>query len=238
VDHSCYRCHAAVKDGAPFCKNCGAPQIRVEAASDEPPLPVPPPREDTRPTVGPEQQPPWVPPTPAIRPPGPSPIHWSRALPVALVAGGFAILVGLLPGGIIPGMVLGGFLCVLFYVRRFPTEQVTAGAGAKLGSVAGGLGFALTALINSVGGLTSAGSGQLREALLKAQQQYVQILQQFVNRNPSPQGQQMVDYFRSPDSLSVFFAMVLCSMLIFYLAFSTLGGVLAAVVVKRRRRLR
>ncbi len=134
-------------------------------------------------------------------------------------------------------MLMAGFLTVLFYSRRNPGQVITGRMGAKLGSVCGGIAFATVAIINSVAALTSSGAAQMRESILKAQQQYVEILQQIAVRNPNPQNQQLIDYFRSPDALPVFFAMWLFSLLVWCVLFATLGGVIGGVISRKQTRM-
>ena len=135
MEHPCYKCGASVEDGTPFCTRCSAPQIRV--AGPEPLAPA-----GATPEVAVEQY-------TSHAPPQTSALEWPQALPsagIALLAAIFLIFLGM-PAGL--GMLAAGFLSVVLYRRRCPAVHLTAGMGARLGALTGGLGFAALAETDS-----------------------------------------------------------------------------------------
>ncbi len=100
--------------------------------------------------------------------------------------------------------------------------------GARLGAVAGGLGFFFVSVGISLGILVFHTGNQFRDAIINS-------IQQAAARNPNPEAQQMLDYLRSPDGFALMLGLGLLMTLVFYLIISTLGGMLAANMGKSRR---
>lgn len=225
MDKSCYRCGAAVKEGSAFCKNCGAPQIRVDSelksgdSQDSPPT-----LRDSGARLSPDPQPY---PEFSQGPPrlNSTPIRWGVALPGLLLAATIEAVFFLL--GI--GVLLGGFMSVYFYRRREPTQFVTTGMGARLGAVAGGLAFFIFSIVVTSGTLFLHSGNRLRDAMMAS-------LQQAAARNPTPEAQQVLEYFRSPDGFAVLLAIFLVATLVIYLLLSMIGGIVAAGIAARRPR--
>ena len=135
MEHSCHNCGAAVEDGVPFCKNCGAPQIRVLGADAEP-------SSEPQPASAP-QLPEVAAPVlelPVFRAPVP-PAHgvqWAHALPGAALAGAFSLLAAVVPYAAYgPAFMLGGALAVIFYRRRVKDRVPTPPEGARIGAASG-----------------------------------------------------------------------------------------------------
>ena len=155
VGHDCSQCGAVVENGQPFCPKCHAPQIKVPVRPPTAPVtePLPPGTpEDLQPPAEPvvdetnglvTQE--SIPPQPENK------LIWRAALGSALVAGLLAAVGTSIP--IIPLAMLcmfaSGGLAVTLYRRRAGYHTVTPWMGAKLGLLAGGLGFGLLALLST-----------------------------------------------------------------------------------------
>lgn len=200
-----------MEDGTPFCAHCNAPQIRVEGALGE-----------------------TVPGLERLGAPlassSTSAIQWSQALPSAALAGLIAAVLMFIPLGAFGlGMIAAGVLSVLFYRRRNLAENLTPGTGARLGALSGMLGFGIFAVLTSVEVLVFHSGGQLRAALLEA-------VQRSALRTADPQAQQALDYLKSPPGLALVMVLGLALMFVVSLIFSTLGGALGAVLLRRKNR--
>jgi hypothetical protein len=128
------------------------------------------------------------------------------------------------------GILIGGFLSVSLYRRRQPEQFITVGMGARLGAVAGGLGFFLVSVGMSAGILLFHTGNQIRDTMIKS-------MEQAAARNPGPQTQQMLEYLRSPDGFALMLGFGLVLTLVFYLLISMIGGIIAAGMANRRQRL-
>lgn len=126
------------------------------------------------------------------------------------------------------GLLAGGFLSVALYRRRRP-GTITAGMGARLGLVTGGLGFAIFSIIRGAGILIFHTGARLHQEMLQA-------LDQAAARNPDPQAQAVLQYFKSPEGLTLVIALALVATFISFLLLSTLGGVLGGVTLGKKSR--
>lgn len=211
MEHPCYKCGAVMEEGTAFCPQCNAPQIRVgfgESAAE----PIAASQLVNR-----------------IAPAGA--IQWSQALAASALAGVIAALLMFIPLGAFGlGMAAGGILAVLFYRRRNPGSDVTAGMGARIGAVAGTMGFSIFAVFAAIEVLVFHSGGELRAALLQA-------IQQSAARSSEPQAQQLLEYLKSPPGLALMMGLGLFLMLIVFLILSSIGGALAAALLRRRDRL-
>jgi hypothetical protein len=151
-------------------------------------------------------------------------IEWSQALPSAALAGLIAAgLMFILARALVLGMIAAGVLAVLFYRRRNPRGTLSSGMGARLGAVSGVLGFGISAVFTAVEMLVFHSGGEVRAFLLEA-------IEQSARRASDPQAQQYVNYFKSPPGLLVM-------MFFMFLILASLGGSLAASLLRRRERL-
>ncbi len=217
MEHSCHQCGVAVEEGTAFCPQCGAPQIRVATAHEEPASPPLPPGtpEDAQPPAEPVELGPEVPETAAR-----AGVEWSQAVPSAAMAGIVLALAWVVPPlGFVLWVVAAGLVGVAFYRRRVPSGTLTPRMGARIGLISGLFGFGVFAFLMAMELL--AGSGRFRELLQ-------QMLQQAVARNPDPRAQQAMQQLMTPAGLAllVTFAMVL--FLVVFLVFSAAGGALGA----------
>ena len=224
MEHACYQCGAEVEDGIPFCRQCNAPQIRVavpEAVAPEAALEAPPPVIEAIP----------------LRPVVPSNLRssraivWPHALRAAWLAGFIAAALMIIPLGASfgLGMLAAGFLCVLFYRRRVPGANPTAWMGARLGALGGAFGFLLFGILALVETTVFRAGNEVRAALLQA-------IAQAGARNPDPQAQQMMQYFKTPQGLVVMMIIVFALMFVIFLILASLGGAVGAAALRRRDR--
>jgi hypothetical protein len=217
MDHACHRCGAQVSEGTPFCAQCGAPQIRVTPEPVQPPPQVSHEASDLPPFRSISEKP---------------TVMWSRAVPRAV---GSAVLMAIVVGvssrlGSVAVMVLamiaGGILSVWLYSLNPEVGVISGGIGARIG--------AITGFIAAVGaGLL--GSAEFVADKAGALEQTKKALQQQVAANPTPQNQQVMDYVtKNPDALLGF--LLLGAVLVFFLfmIFSTVGGALGAVIVRKK----
>lgn len=211
MEHPCYKCGSPVEDGTAFCRQCGAAQIRVA-------------NEEVRASGEPVEVP--TPSGPVVA----AGIQWSKALPSAALAGLIAAGLMLIPLGAFGlGMISAGVLAVLFYRRRHPGGTLSPGMGARLGVVSGVLGFGIFAVFIAIEMLVFHNGGELRATLLEA-------IEQSALRTSDPQAQQIVTYLKSPPGLALFMALLLVATFLLFLIFSSLGGTLAATLLRRRER--
>ena len=247
MEHSCYRCGAQIEEGVAFCPNCNAPQIRVAAAENKPatgPL--------TPGTPG-EVQPPAEPvdfrhpnyPAQAELGPGTrdaggygmppqgtsaDSIHWSEALPGALLAGIVIAVSWIIPfASFLLWPMAAGVLAVMLYLRRRPETALSGGAGARLGAIAGLFGFGLFAVMMAVDLLVMRGGGKLRSAM-------EQVIQQSAARSGNPEAQAMMQRFLSPEGVAVLITIVFIMFLLIFVIFGSIGGVLGANLVSKKRK--
>ncbi len=220
MEHPCHQCGATVEEGTPFCKQCGAPQIRVDAdAGATPPLPPGTPGQ-----LQPPAQP--VPLAPGQAPPGR--IDWSRAFPAALIAGVLLAVCWIVPWATFClWTIAGGALAVALYQRRRPAP-VTTGMGARLGAVTGLLGFVVFALAVSLEILATRG-GRLRAAL-------TQVFEQAAARDSNPAAQEMIQKLSSPQGIALLVTIGLIVLLAAFLIFSAIGGAIGAALFRTREK--
>lgn len=220
MDHTCHQCGREIEEGNPFCRNCGAPQIRIPSL-EEPAPPMPPG------TPG-EVQPPAQPVMLAHVPPPPPPlgVDWSNALPAAGWAGALLAVAWLVPYlGYFLWIIGAGMIAVGFYRRRVPAAIVTPADGARIGAVCGLFGFVGFACLMAIGLLLLRGSTKFREMLQ-------QSMQQAAASNPDPKAQEILAWMTSPAGLALMVTIVMVIFLIGFIALSSAGGALGAKLFK------
>ena len=228
MDHTCHQCGREIEEGTPFCRNCGAPQIRIPGL-DEPAAPAMPPG-----TPG-EVQPPaepvvlaHVPPPP---PPAPAGVDWSQALPVAGWIGLW--LAVLMLSFVVPflGMLVFtfslGVIGVMVYQRRVPDMPINASSGARIGAVCGLFAFAAMAVISALFFLLLRGSGLLRNAVQQA-------LHQAAANNPDPNAQQMLAWMTSPAGMAVMVTISMVFMLFLFIGAASAGGAVGTTILQKK----
>jgi hypothetical protein len=200
-----------------FCPQCNAPQIRV--AMPEP----------LTPSSGSSSA--GLPLPPYFTSPLATRIEWSQALPATALAGLIAAVLMMTPlraFGL--GMALGGSLSVVFYRRRNPVAHITPGMGARLGMASGVLGGCIFTILLSAFILVFGLWDQVREKV-------VEVIEQTAARNPDPQAQQAVEFFKTQQGMALLVIASLILILMAFVIFSGLGGALGAALLRRRERL-
>jgi hypothetical protein len=142
---------------------------------------------------------------------------------IALLVAIFLILLGM-PAGL--GMLAAGFLSVVLYRRRCPTTRLTAGMGARLGALTGGLGFSALAVILALW-TAFRSSKAIHDALLN-------YVQQYAARSSDPHMPQVLELFNTPAGFTFIMILTLVMTLAAFLIFSSLGGALAAFLLHRK----
>jgi len=153
------------------------------------------------------------------------PAAWLSAIS-ALLAAVFLILLGT-PAGL--AMLAAGILCVILYRRRCRMGHLTLGMGAKLGALVGALGSAILAAILGLAAAFGFGP-QIHETFLKA-------LQEYAARSSDPRLPQVMDLTKTSEGFAVLLTLALAATLVAFLIFSTLGGALGALLLRRKDRL-
>ncbi|HEY6937456.1 MAG TPA: zinc ribbon domain-containing protein [Terriglobales bacterium] len=222
MEHACHKCGKAVEDGVPFCPQCGAPQIRVMTVAQPGPE-----RASSVALEGrPEQRASsgGLPRTGASR-------AWRAANLAAGLGALAALLVAVLTGvpqlALLLWMFCGGILAVAIYNRRQHLGFISAGMGARLGAMAGLMGFVIFGLLSLVQMLAMRGTGQLRAALEQA-------LKASAAHSGNPEAQQMMQQFLTPEGMRLLLALGIVLMLVLFVALSSLGGAIAATIVGKR----
>ncbi len=220
MEHRCHQCGTAVEEGTAFCPQCGAPQIRVITAVEEPASPPLPPGtpEDAQPPAEPVALGREAP-----EPPAPPRVEWSQAIPTAAMAGIVLALAWVVPPlGFVLWVVAAGLVGVAFYRHRVPAGPLTPRMGAGIGAIAGLFGFGVFAFILAMGMLT--GGGKFRDMLL-------QKVQQVAASNPDPRAQEAMRSLMSPAGLAFLVTFAMVVFLIVFLLFSAAGGALGAWLI-------
>lgn len=204
-----------MEQGTAFCPQCRAPQIRVAVPEIVIPSGI---ASDSTVTSLPAY----------FGAPLTTRIEWSQALPATALAGLITALLMMTPLAYFGfGMLIGGSLSVVFYRRRVPVANVTPGMGARLGMVSGILGGGIFAALLSVGTTLFHAWDSVRAKL-------IEVVEQTAARNPDPQTQQALEFFKSPDGIVLLLTTALIGALIAFVIFSGLGGALGAAFLRRK----
>ena len=216
MEHACHKCGTGVEDGIPFCKHCGAPQIRVPGI--EPAATASPILSDTEATL---------PSLPAALPVIPSTgVQWSHALPAAALAGAFSLFALVIPLAVFgPAFLAGGALSVILY-RRHAKDRIPSPAdGAQIGAASGGFGFLfLTILV--VAKLVYS-PDELRQPMLER-------IAQAGHSYDAQRLQQMQEFIKSPQGLAILVGFGLLMLFVIFVAGSSIGGALYATWLRKR----
>lgn len=229
MEHPCHKCGAAVEDGTPFCKQCGAPQIRVPGVEAvEAPAPGPA-------GITPTESAPEVPGIPSVllserRSPG---VQWAHALPGAALGGVVSLVlvfVFAVVGPTFAGLAffLGGGLAVLLY-RRHVKNLLSTGVGAKIGAASGAFAFLYVAIL-TIGSLVYS-PNEVRKAMADSAQQWTA-------RGYDPQKfQQLLEQIKTPDGLQFIVVSVLVFGFLMIVVGSSIGGALYAAWARKRAQM-
>jgi hypothetical protein len=145
---------------------------------------------------------------------------WAAGLGVLAGAIPVTVLFGLPPG---VGMIVAGFLSVLFYRRRSTTRRFTVGVGARLGVLCGLLASGALAVGVAVAATVFHQGDRMRQGVLD-------LMDQSFSRMSSPPPPEVAALFKTPAGIALLGVIFVVATL----AFSTLGGVLGAAVLSRK----
>ena len=145
----------------------------------------------------------------------------------ALTALIVAVATGLPQLGFFAWMVGGGMLTVVIYRRRQHLGHITARIGARLGAMAGLMGFVIFALLSLVQMLALRGTGQLQSA-------FQQALKTSAAHSGNPEAQQLMQQFLTPEGMRTLIILGIILMLVLFVALSSLGGAFAAALSGKR----
>jgi hypothetical protein len=223
MDHACHQCGQEIEAGTPFCRHCGAPQIRVPVEDEPATPPLPPGTPD-------DAQPPAQPvPMGGATPPVRAGVDWSNALPASLWAGALLAVSWIVPySGYFLWIIAAGIIAVALYKRRAGDAALTPSNGARIGAVCGLFGFVGFAGMLAVGLLILRGSTKFREMMQSA-------IQQAAASNPDPRAQEMISSMTSPAGLAILVTLVLVIFLVGFIALGSAGGAVGAWVFSPRK---
>jgi len=140
-------------------------------------------------------------------------------------------------GALIPPLsmvlpVLGGWISVTLYRRRTAAPLVPAATGAKLGALAGLIGFIYVGLLVSIAfsiEVYGLNNGDQLRGLLKAR------IEQAAVSNPSG-AQAVTQMLQTPDGLTTLIISILFVTLVLFLLLSCAGGIFGATFGRHRMR--
>lgn len=220
MEHTCHRCGALLSDGAAFCNQCGAPQVRVP---------------DTL-TAVPAAESANEPEASRVFTSSPTgAVNWTQARKAAAIAALLMAFGALIPplNMVLPlWMLIGGWICVSLYRRRTAVLLVPAAIGAKLGALAGVIGFiyvaGLLSIVFAVEVFGLKNGDQLRN-LLRVQ------IEQAAASNPSG-AQALMQLLQTPEGVTTLIISVLFVMFLLFLLLSCAGGIFGAAFGRQRMR--
>jgi hypothetical protein len=155
-------------------------------------------------------------------------IDWSRAFAPAIWGALLAmvlIVTRLAAFGI--AMLAAGALSVVFYHRRNPGTNLSAGAGSRLGAMSGALGFGILTIVFAFGTAVLHTGADLRQKMLDA-------IQQAASRSSDPQAAQAVEFLKTPQGLVLAMIVGLILTFVVFVFFSGLGGAIGAALLRRK----
>ena len=144
-------------------------------------------------------------------------IEWSQALPATALAGLIAAVLMMTPLAAFGlGMLIGGSLSVVFYRRRNPAADITPGMGSRLGMVSGVLGGCIFTVLLCAGTILFHAWDGIRDKI-------VELVEQTAARNPDPQAQQAMEFFKTQQGISLLVTSALVGTLVAFVIFSAPG---------------
>jgi hypothetical protein len=217
VEYPCHQCGTTVQEGTAFCPQCNAPQIRVAMAESTVPLASTDRSEASQPYS-------------YLISPLATKIDWAQAWPATALAGLIAALLMMTPLAAFGlGMLIGGSLSVVFYRRRKLVANITPGMGSRLGMASGALGGCIFTVLLCAGTIVLHAWDQIR-------QKVIDLVQQTAARNPDPQAQQALEFFKTEQGIALLLVSALLGTLVAFVIFSGLGGALGAILLRRKDR--
>ena len=229
MEHTCAQCGKVVEDGQPFCPYCHAPQIKV------PVRPPTAPGTEPLPPGTPEDVQPPAEPMVNQRPPVPRErdrLLWRPAIAAALMAGMLSAVGTSIP--IVPIAMLcmfaSGGIAVTLYRRRAGHPPVSPWMGAKLGVMAGGMGFGLLATLSTIRLIAPSQRSELRAAFSERMSQAMANAADPEVRHAMEQFRDYIATDRGLISMMLVFVLIAA---VFFLIVSALGGALGAFLFGR-----
>ncbi|HEV2112802.1 MAG TPA: zinc ribbon domain-containing protein [Terriglobales bacterium] len=223
MDHVCQQCGAEVEQGVPFCRKCNAPQIRVSTPASE---------VEGEPEAASQEGPTASAPRLGV-PISDEKIDWRFARSRSAIAAAAMVLLMLVPllsKLFILWMPLCGGLPVFLYRRVRPGGRLSAGAGARMGAMAGLIAFTVLLII------MAAGFAIEHYVLHQSDQLVAQVrnqVQQAVNANSDPQVKQLESALLSPNGLAMIVVFSMMFLFAMFLLLCGIGGALSAVLLGR-----
>lgn len=225
-----------MEDGVPFCPGCGAPQIRVAIAREEPDTQPVPGTSDSGDEQAAAEAIPAQGANPAFGPADASQLdkYERRVVIFSALAAGFAAGIGsLVP--FVPFitlcMVAAGGIAITLYKRRMPYVTVPARRGFRIGALAGFFGFLLNAVTSAFGMLSAENRVALRDAMQERLKEALAV-------NSDPSAQQMVknlgDMVSTPTGLAAVFVFSLCLFGLLFVLLSGIGGAIGAALFGKK----
>jgi len=216
MDHPCHKCSQAVEDGTAFCRQCGAPQIRVVLPEAAQPaggaseggaisLPFELSSRNSLPSL---------------------PRTSSGALvPCVLAAlcGGVCAVLQLNPYVVMLGV---GFLAVVFFRRRHPGLGIKTLAGIRLGAIGGMLFFAGIGTLGMITIVALVYDPQLRAPMIEKLETSIP--------GKTADLQPFIEYIRNPIGVPAFVVLEMVLLLIAAIILGGLGGLIASSIFRRR----
>ncbi len=153
-------------------------------------------------------------------------IQWSRALTSVSKAAGIAGVLSLAPRISVLcclWLPLGGMLAVWFYQRANPALRVTAGMGFRLGAVTGAFAYVVYIVV-SAAELLVARFALHQNIAEELRTTFIKALEQGAARNPTPEAQQMLKSFSTPEGMAIAITLGLVLMFVAFIIFCSLGG--------------
>ena len=221
MEPTCHRCAAVLNPNAVFCNQCGAPQIRVPESLTSPSAP-----ETGNQAVGTGV---FALSTSVV------PVNWKQGRKAAAIAAVMMTVCAIVRplNLVLPlWMLVGGWLAVSLYRRRTSTLFVPVVTGAKLGALAGVMGFFCVSVL--VAGVFAVEifvfkRGEELRALLRAQ------IDQAAAANPSS-AQAITQLLQSPEGVATLVISVMFAFFLLFLLLSCAGGIFGASFSRQRTR--
>jgi MFS family permease len=151
----------------------------------------------------------------------------SSAWRSAATAGLVGALLSILPFGFLLAFPLAGFLSVLFYRRRTWGLELSPSGGLRLGLLTGMLGFAMFVVLAALDTVVSHAGNEIRQTIIEA-------VHRQQARSPDPQARQILDFFLTPNGLTVMIIVGLIFMCIGFVLLAGLGGAASASLLRRK----
>ena len=205
-------CGAQLPSDARFCHKCGKPLFE-EMLMEEPAAIAP-----------------VAPPPPTVEAVLPIDFHNGKAIRAALFTASLIFFFSTVPLPFAAALlwrvvilVAGGFLSVVFY-RRWTGQPMTVKSGARIGWITGVFAFVLTLVVLTLAMVAISSNGDLISAWTE---------QMRLNGGNDPGIEQAVEVMKQPTSFALLILLVIAVLFGITTILPSLGGVLAAKVLKK-----